>query len=77
MSNSQSPDDGVDQPRQSVYVESEIIMTTVRVVAPFAFTYGLFLTFHGGGRRAAASRGCDHRVDHPDDRLRVRYRTDP
>ncbi|MFC7210768.1 MnhB domain-containing protein [Natronoarchaeum sp. GCM10025321] len=57
MSNSQSPDDGVDQPRQSVYVESEIIMTTVRVVAPFAFTYGLFLTFHGGGSPGGGFQG--------------------
>lgn len=32
----------------SPYVESQIIMTAVRVITPFAFTYGLFLCFHGG-----------------------------
>lgn len=29
------------------YVESPIIMATVRVVAPFVFIYGLFVMFHG------------------------------
>ncbi|WP_460921092.1 MnhB domain-containing protein [Salinarchaeum chitinilyticum] len=39
------------------YVESQVIMTTVRVVAPFAFTYGLFLTFHGGGSPGGGFQG--------------------
>lgn len=56
MSNSES-DDSVEQVRQPIYVESEIIMTTVRVVAPFAFTYGLFLTFHGGGSPGGGFQG--------------------
>ena len=39
------------------YVESQVIMTTVRVVAPFTFTYGLFLTFHGGGSPGGGFQG--------------------
>jgi multicomponent Na+:H+ antiporter subunit B len=39
------------------YVESQVIMTTVRVIAPFAFTYGLFLTFHGGGSPGGGFQG--------------------
>ena len=51
------------RPRRT-YVESTIIMTTVRLVAPFVFTFGLFVMFHGaesagggfqGGVIAAAS----------------------
>jgi len=42
---------------RSTYVESQVIMTTVRVVAPFAFTYGLFLTFHGGGSPGGGFQG--------------------
>ena len=42
-----------DQP----YVESQVIMTTVRVIAPFSFTYGLFLTFHGGGSPGGGFQG--------------------
>jgi multicomponent Na+:H+ antiporter subunit B len=40
-----------------MYVESQIIMSTVRVVAPFALTYGLFLTFHGGGSPGGGFQG--------------------
>ncbi|MCX2819342.1 MAG: multicomponent Na+:H+ antiporter subunit B [Methanobacteriota archaeon] len=29
------------------YFESPIVMTTVRLVAPFALTYGAFVTLHG------------------------------
>jgi len=42
---------------ESMYVESQIIMTTVRVVAPFALTYGLFLTFHGGDSPGGGFQG--------------------
>jgi multicomponent Na+:H+ antiporter subunit B len=44
-------------PTESMYVESQIIMSTVRVVAPFALTYGLFLTFHGGGSPGGGFQG--------------------
>lgn len=39
------------------YVESQIIMTTVRVIAPFSMTYGLFLTFHGGSSPGGGFQG--------------------
>ena len=42
-----------DQP----YVESPVIMTTVRVVAPFVLTYGLFITFHGAGSPGGGFQG--------------------
>ena len=29
------------------YFESPIVMTTVRLVAPFSLTYGIFVTLHG------------------------------
>lgn len=39
------------------YVESQIIMTTVRIVAPFSLTYGLFLTFHGADSPGGGFQG--------------------
>ena len=47
----------------SAYTESQIIMTTVRLVAPFSLTYGLFLMFHsadssGGGFQGGAIAGA-------------------
>ena len=42
---------------ESTYVESEIIMTTVRIVAPFTLTYGLFLTFHGADSPGGSFQG--------------------
>lgn len=44
-------------PTATAYVESQIIMTTVRVVAPFALTYGLFLMFHGAGSPGGSFQG--------------------
>jgi len=41
----------------SAYVESQIIMTTVRVVAPFSLTYGLFLMFHGADSPGGSFQG--------------------
>lgn len=43
--------------RNGTYVESPIIMTTVRVVAPFALTYGLFLAFHGADSPGGSFQG--------------------
>ena len=40
--------------REIPYTESQVIMPTVKIVAPFAFTYGLFITFHGAGSPDAA-----------------------
>lgn len=39
------------------YTESPIIMTTVRVVAPFILTYGLFITFHGANSPGGGFQG--------------------
>ncbi|MEF8813622.1 MAG: MnhB domain-containing protein [Halovenus sp.] len=45
------------EPDVSAYVESEIIMTAVRVVAPFSLTYGLFLMFHGADSPGGSFQG--------------------
>jgi len=39
------------------YVESTIIMTTVRVLVPFVFTYGLFVMFHGASSPGGGFQG--------------------
>ncbi|MFC4438103.1 MULTISPECIES: MnhB domain-containing protein [Natrialbaceae] len=39
MSRSESHDD--------TYTESQVIMTAVRIIAPFTLTYGMFLSLHG------------------------------
>jgi len=39
------------------YTESQVIMPTVKIVAPFAFTYGLFITFHGSGSPGGGFQG--------------------
>lgn len=49
--------DGVEDPSELTYVESQVIMTTVRVVAPFALTYGLFLMFHGADSPGGSFQG--------------------
>lgn len=41
----------------STYVESTIIMTTVRVVLPFVFTFGLFVMFHGAESSGGGFQG--------------------
>jgi multicomponent Na+:H+ antiporter subunit B len=42
---------------ESVYVESSIIMTTVRVVAPFVLTFGLFVMLHGADTPGGGFQG--------------------
>jgi len=39
------------------YTESQVIMSTVKIVAPFALTYGLFVTFHGGDSPGGGFQG--------------------
>lgn len=39
------------------YVESVIIMTTVRIVAPFVLTLGLFVMFHGADSAGGGFQG--------------------
>ncbi|WP_048077399.1 MnhB domain-containing protein, partial [Halorubrum sp. AJ67] len=46
-----------DHRQGTPYTESQVIMPTVKIVAPFAFTYGLFVTFHGGGSPGGGFQG--------------------
>ncbi|ERG96706.1 Na(+)/H(+) antiporter subunit B [Haloquadratum walsbyi] len=39
------------------YVESTVIMTTVRLVVPFIFTFGLFVMFHGADSAGGGFQG--------------------
>jgi len=39
------------------YMESQVIMTAVRFVAPFVFLFGLFVTFHGAGAPGGGFQG--------------------
>lgn len=43
--------------QRPAYTESQVIMTTVRVVSPFVFTYGLFVTFHGAESAGGGFQG--------------------
>ncbi len=47
----------VPEEDESTYVESQVIMSTVRVVAPFSLTYGLFLMFHGADSPGGSFQG--------------------
>jgi len=42
---------------RGLYVESPIIMTTVRVITPFVFTLGLFVMFHGADSSGGGFQG--------------------
>lgn len=46
-----------DSASPSLYVESTIIMTTVRVVAPFVLTFGLFVMLHGADSPGGGFQG--------------------
>ena len=39
------------------YVESQVILTAVKLVAPFALTYGLFLSLHGADTPGGSFQG--------------------
>jgi multicomponent Na+:H+ antiporter subunit B len=39
------------------YTESTVIMTTVRLIAPFVLTYGLFVMFHGADSSGGGFQG--------------------
>ena len=39
------------------YTESQVIMTTVKIIAPFTLTYGLFMTFHGADTPGGSFQG--------------------
>jgi len=61
----ESPPDAVDgegsvsrpADERPPYVESTIIMTTVRVIAPFVLTLGLFVMFHGASSAGGGFQG--------------------
>ncbi|GAA0235589.1 MnhB domain-containing protein [Haladaptatus pallidirubidus] len=42
---------------QTPYVESPIIMATVRIITPFVFTFGLFIMFHGADTSGGGFQG--------------------
>ena len=46
-----------DETEVRPYTESPIIMTTVRVVAPFVLTFGLFVMFHGADSSGGGFQG--------------------
>jgi len=43
--------------RQRPYTESTVIMTTVRILAPFVLTFGLFVMFHGADSSGGGFQG--------------------
>jgi multicomponent Na+:H+ antiporter subunit B len=46
-----------DRRRRSTYTESEVIMSTVRVVTPFVLTFGFYITFHGADSPGGGFQG--------------------
>ncbi|WP_152040346.1 MnhB domain-containing protein [Salinigranum salinum] len=49
--------DGPEREPTGPYVESPIIMTTVRLITPFVFTFGLFVMFHGADSSGGGFQG--------------------
>lgn len=43
--------------RRRPYTESQVIMSTVRVMTPFVLTFGLFVTFHGSDSPGGGFQG--------------------
>ncbi|MCU4742638.1 cation:proton antiporter [Halobacteria archaeon AArc-m2/3/4] len=39
------------------YTESQVILTSVKIIAPFTLTYGLFMTFHGADTPGGSFQG--------------------
>ncbi|SFR44214.1 MULTISPECIES: Na(+)/H(+) antiporter subunit B [Halorubrum] len=52
-----SPDADGDEAAPGLYVESTIIMTTVRLVSPFILTFALFIMFHGADTPGGGFQG--------------------
>ncbi|GAB3664647.1 MnhB domain-containing protein [Halopiger thermotolerans] len=44
-------------PVDDTYTESQVIMTAVKIIAPFTLTYGLFMTFHGANAPGGGFQG--------------------
>ncbi|RRJ32000.1 MnhB domain-containing protein [Halocatena pleomorpha] len=49
--------DSTDERTPTPYVESPIIMATVRIITPFVFTFGLFVMFHGADSSGGGFQG--------------------
>ncbi|RKD97389.1 MnhB domain-containing protein [Halopiger aswanensis] len=49
MSNADAVDD--------TYTESQVIMTAVKIIAPFTLTYGMFMIFHGADTPGGSFQG--------------------
>jgi len=47
----------VSSPERRPYTESSVIMTTVRSLAPFVLTFGLFVMFHGADSSGGGFQG--------------------
>lgn len=54
---SDEPAEGTAAESRGPYVESPIIMVTVRVITPFVFTLGLFVMFHGADSSGGGFQG--------------------
>ncbi|WP_254838821.1 MnhB domain-containing protein [Natronomonas marina] len=50
-------DEEAPRPNRGTYTESEVIMSTVRVVTPFVLTFGLWVTFHGADSPGGGFQG--------------------
>jgi len=42
---------------RDTYTESQVILTAVKIIAPFTLTYGLFMTFHGADTPGGSFQG--------------------
>ena len=42
---------------EDTYVESQVILTSVKIIAPFTLTYGLFLALHGADTPGGSFQG--------------------
>lgn len=49
--------DAPDADELPMYIESEVIMSAVRVVVPFVLTFGLYITFHGADSAGGGFQG--------------------
>lgn len=49
--------DAPDPDELPLYIESEVIMSAVRVVVPFVLTFGLYITFHGADSPGGGFQG--------------------
>ena len=47
----------MSSPERRPYTESSVIMTTVRSLAPFVLTFGLFVMFHGADSSGGGFQG--------------------